>query len=112
MGPQLCFAILTLPLLIIGVADEVGIEQWNELDDDYGFVYSNSEKGSKKVLVKCVVLNDKLLVDALREGDPEPAHIEIKYVLLFIYVSIFPSKLYLLIIFWNVLLLYLVLRTM
>lgn len=78
MGPQLFVVILTLPLIIIGVADEVGIEQWNELDGDYGFVYSNSEKDSKKILVKCVVLNDNLLVDALREGDSEPVHIEIK----------------------------------
>lgn len=57
--------------------DEVGIEHWNELDDDYGFVYSNSEKGSKKILVKCVAMNDKLIVDALREGDSDPAHIEL-----------------------------------
>ncbi|KAK6152488.1 hypothetical protein DH2020_015123 [Rehmannia glutinosa] len=58
-------------------ADEVGIDNWNEVEDNYGFVYSNPEKGSKKVLMKCLVMNDKLLVDVLREGDSEPLHLEI-----------------------------------
>ncbi|KAH7514522.1 probable proteasome inhibitor [Ziziphus jujuba] len=57
--------------------DEVGIDQWNELDDEYSFVYSNPEKESKKVLVKCLVMNDKLIVDALANGDSEPVHLEI-----------------------------------
>lgn len=62
----------------MAVVDEVCIDGWNEFDDNYGFVYSNPEKGSKKILVKCLALSDKLLVDALREGDSEPSHLEIK----------------------------------
>ncbi|KAI3473183.1 hypothetical protein Pfo_030475 [Paulownia fortunei] len=58
-------------------ADEVGMDNWNEVEDNYAFVYSNPEKGSKKVLVKCLVMNDKLLVDVLKEGDSEPLHLEI-----------------------------------
>ncbi|KAL7265395.1 hypothetical protein ACSBR1_003212 [Camellia fascicularis] len=57
--------------------DEVGIDNWNEFEDDYAFLYSNPEKDSKKVLVKCVAMNDKLLVDALKEGSSEPAHLQI-----------------------------------
>ncbi|CAN6576247.1 unnamed protein product [Malus baccata var. baccata] len=57
--------------------DEVGMEQWNELDGEYAFVYINPEKGSKKVLVKCLVMNDKLLVDALADGSSQPVHLEI-----------------------------------
>ncbi|XP_028783439.1 probable proteasome inhibitor isoform X2 [Neltuma alba] len=57
--------------------DEVSVDHWNELDDEYAFVYMNPEKGSKKVLVKCLVMNDKLLVDALSEESSEPAHLEI-----------------------------------
>lgn len=63
---------------LIGVLDEVGMDQWNELDDEYAFVYVNPEKGSKNVLVKCLVMNDKLLVDALADGSSEPVHLEIK----------------------------------
>lgn len=55
--------------------DEVGIENWNELEDEYAFVYTNPE--SKKVLVKCLVMGDKLLVDALADGGSEPVHLEI-----------------------------------
>ncbi|KAL0309924.1 UNVERIFIED_CONTAM: putative proteasome inhibitor [Sesamum radiatum] len=58
-------------------SDEVGLENWNDLEDNYAFVYSNPEKGSKKVLVKCLVMNDKLLVDALKEGDSSPLHLEV-----------------------------------
>ncbi|KAK7828366.1 putative proteasome inhibitor [Quercus suber] len=58
-------------------ADEVGIQDWNEQEDEYAFVYINPEKDSKKVLVKCLVINDKFLVDALPEGAPEPLHLEI-----------------------------------
>ncbi|KAG2329047.1 hypothetical protein Bca52824_000227 [Brassica carinata] len=55
---------------------EVGIEGWNEFDE-YAFVY---EKGSKKFLVKCLEIEDKLLVDAVAEGGSgtEPAHLEIE----------------------------------
>ena len=62
--------------------EEVGIEHWNEFDDSYAFVYSNPDKGSQKILVKCLAMNDKLLVDAMAEGDSEPVHLEIKYVFL------------------------------
>ncbi|XP_059428278.1 probable proteasome inhibitor isoform X1 [Corylus avellana] len=57
--------------------DEVGMDNWQELDDEYAFVYTNPEKGSKKVLVKCLAMHDKLLVDALAEGASEPVHLEI-----------------------------------
>lgn len=63
--------------------EEVGVERWNEFDDSYAFVYSNPDKGSKKIIVKCLAMNDKLLVDALREADSEPVHLEIKCVLFF-----------------------------
>ncbi|KAF8091173.1 hypothetical protein N665_0452s0042 [Sinapis alba] len=53
---------------------EVGIERWNEFDE-YAFVYA---KGSKKILVKCLAIEDKLLVDAVAEGGTEPAHLEIE----------------------------------
>lgn len=59
---------------------EVGIEGWNEFEE-YAFVYA--KKGSKKILVKCLAIDDKLLVDAIAEGGREPAHLEIdvgKYV--------------------------------
>ncbi|KAF3448909.1 hypothetical protein FNV43_RR09626 [Rhamnella rubrinervis] len=57
--------------------DEVGIDHWNEMDDEYAFVYANPEKESKKVLVKCLVINDKLIVDALANGEQKPVHLEI-----------------------------------
>ncbi|XP_052176782.1 probable proteasome inhibitor [Diospyros lotus] len=58
--------------------DEVGIDQWNEFEDSYAFLYSSPDGGSKKLLVKCVALNDKLLVDALSDGaSSEPLHLEI-----------------------------------
>ncbi|XP_054779743.1 probable proteasome inhibitor [Prosopis cineraria] len=57
--------------------DEVSVDHWNELDDEYAFVYANPDKGSKKVLVKCLVMNDKVLVDALSDGSSEPVHLEI-----------------------------------
>ncbi|XP_061348948.1 probable proteasome inhibitor [Gastrolobium bilobum] len=57
--------------------DEVSVDHWNELNDEYAFVYTNPEKGSKKVLVKCLVMNEKLLVHALSEGSSEPLHLEI-----------------------------------
>ncbi|KAL1195886.1 putative proteasome inhibitor [Cardamine amara subsp. amara] len=58
--------------------NEVGIEGWNEFDGEYAFVYANPKKGSKKILVKCLVMNDKLLVDAVAHGGEEPAHLEIE----------------------------------
>nr|AIT42226.1 proteasome inhibitor-like protein [Solanum tuberosum] len=57
--------------------DEVGIDHWNEFEDCYAFVYSKPEKSSKKVLVKCLVMNNKLLIDAFRDGDNEPLHLEL-----------------------------------
>lgn len=56
--------------------DEVGVENWNELGDDYAFLYTHPAN-SKKVLVKCLAMNDKLLVDALSEDSSEPIHLEI-----------------------------------
>lgn len=57
--------------------DEVGIEGWNEFEDNYAFVYSNPDKGFKKILVKCLSMNDNLLVDVLKDVDSEPLHLEI-----------------------------------
>ena len=59
-------------------ADEVSVDHWNELNDEYAFVYANPEKGSEKVLVKCLVMNDKLLVHALTQGSSEPLSLEIE----------------------------------
>jgi proteasome inhibitor subunit 1 (PI31) len=56
---------------------EVGIDGWNEFDGEYAFVYTNPEKGSKKVLVKCLAIADKLAVDAIADGETDPAHLEI-----------------------------------
>lgn len=58
--------------------DEVGIDNWNQFEDHYAFVYANPEKGSKKVLVKCLYMNGKLLVDALAHGSSQPVHLEIE----------------------------------
>ncbi|XP_056167992.1 probable proteasome inhibitor isoform X2 [Syzygium oleosum] len=55
----------------------VGIERWNEADDEYAFVYVSPED-SKKVLVKCLAMDDKLAVDALKDGAAEPVHLEIE----------------------------------
>lgn len=57
--------------------DEVGIDGWNEVDGEYAFVYANPERNFKNVLVKCLVMNDKLLVDVLADGSSEPLHFEI-----------------------------------
>lgn len=56
----------------------MGIDNWNEFEDHYAFVYANPEKGSAKVLVKGLVMNGKLLVDALAHGNSEPVHLEIE----------------------------------
>ncbi|KAL4342428.1 hypothetical protein GQ457_08G019670 [Hibiscus cannabinus] len=57
--------------------DEVGIDNWNQFEDHYAFVYTNPEKGSKKVLVKCLVMDRKLLVETLAEDSSQPLHLEI-----------------------------------
>ncbi|XP_058091333.1 probable proteasome inhibitor [Magnolia sinica] len=59
---------------------EVGIDGWNELDDCYGFMYTKTEKGTKKsVLVKCLVIGDKLVIDALplEDDQKEPYNLQI-----------------------------------
>ncbi|EEF27932.1 probable proteasome inhibitor isoform X2 [Ricinus communis] len=58
--------------------EEVGIETWNDSENEYAFVYANPDKGGKKVLLKCLVINDNLLLDALADGVPDPAHLEIR----------------------------------
>lgn len=58
--------------------DEAGIEGWNEVEDNYAFVYSSPNDASKKVLVKGLVMNNQLLIDALESGSSEPVHFEIK----------------------------------
>ena len=68
--------------------DEVGIDNWNEFEDHYAFVYTNPEKGSSKVLVKCLVMNGKFVVDALADGSSEPVDLEIEY-LSFLVFSLF-----------------------
>ncbi|TQD91826.1 hypothetical protein C1H46_022668 [Malus baccata] len=56
--------------------DEVGIDGWNELEDQYAFVYVNLEEGSKKVRVKCLVMEHKLHVFcALADGSSK--HVEL-----------------------------------
>ena len=86
--PRAYVCIIVLLIVVLGLiknwffswVDEVGIDQWNEFEDSYAFLYSSPERGSKKLLVKCVALNDKLLVDALSDGaSSEPLHLEIKY---------------------------------
>ncbi|RYR67189.1 hypothetical protein Ahy_A03g013496 [Arachis hypogaea] len=57
--------------------EEVSVENWNQLDQEYVFVYVNPKKVSIKVLVKCLVMNEKLLIDALKEWSFDPAHLEI-----------------------------------
>jgi proteasome inhibitor subunit 1 (PI31) len=53
------------------------MDNWQELDDEYAFVYTNPERSSKKVLVKCLAMHNKLLVDALAKGASELVHLEI-----------------------------------
>lgn len=38
-----------------------------------------SPEDSKKVLVKCLAMDDKLVVDALKDGAAEPVHLKIEY---------------------------------
>ncbi|XP_020888381.1 probable proteasome inhibitor [Arabidopsis lyrata subsp. lyrata] len=61
----------------------VRIAGWNEFDEEYAFVYKSPVKGSKKntvkkFLVKCLVMNDKLLVDAIAEDGKEFGHLQIQ----------------------------------
>ncbi|KAI3694472.1 hypothetical protein L1987_77437 [Smallanthus sonchifolius] len=58
-------------------SDEADIDGWNEVEDNYAFVYSNPEDGLKRVLVKCLVMNNQLFVDALASGSSNPVHLEI-----------------------------------
>lgn len=58
--------------------DEVSVDNWNELNEEYAFVYANPDKVSEKVLVKCLVMNDKLLVHVLSQGSSEPLSLEIE----------------------------------
>lgn len=62
----------------LDLVDEVGLDGWNSLPENYAFVYSNPEKGSKRVLVKALVMNSTLIVDVLKEGASEPLHLELK----------------------------------
>ncbi|XP_071720943.1 probable proteasome inhibitor [Rutidosis leptorrhynchoides] len=57
--------------------DEAVIDGWNEVEDNYAFVYSSPEKDSKKVLVKCLVMNNQMFIDALSAGSSNPVHLEI-----------------------------------
>ncbi|XP_057444318.1 probable proteasome inhibitor [Lotus japonicus] len=49
-------------------------------DGEYVFVYAAADpeiKEKKNVLVKCLAMNDKLVVHALRLGDSEPLYLQI-----------------------------------
>ncbi|KAL6561282.1 hypothetical protein OROMI_016883 [Orobanche minor] len=70
-------AALSDDVLTSSSTDEVGIDGWDQFDDNYAFVYSSPGKSSKKILVKCFAMNDTLLVDVLKNGDQEPLHFEI-----------------------------------
>lgn len=65
----------------------MGIDHWNEFEDSYAFVYSQPEKSSKKVLVKCLAMNNKLLIDTLRDGDNEPLYLELRQLTSFLYIN-------------------------
>nr|GMC97595.1 probable proteasome inhibitor [Ipomoea batatas] len=58
-------------------ADEVGIDQWNYYEDNYGFIYSTLEGPSKMFLIKCLVMNGKLLIDAVSEDYSAIRHLEL-----------------------------------
>ncbi|KAF5182570.1 proteasome inhibitor-like protein [Thalictrum thalictroides] len=63
--------------------EEVEIDGWNETDDGYGFVYTKKEKGLKNtVVVKCLVMGDNLLIDALstKTQDKEPFSLQINVI--------------------------------
>ncbi|KAI4388087.1 hypothetical protein MLD38_000452 [Melastoma candidum] len=56
--------------------EEVGIDGWNAVDDEYAFIYVTPD-GKDKVLLKCLVIGDKLAVDALKYGANQPVHLEV-----------------------------------
>ncbi|XP_047311305.1 probable proteasome inhibitor [Impatiens glandulifera] len=56
---------------------EVGIDHWNDANDEYAFIYSNPDKGSKKVLIKCLAMNDMLMVDGIEDNGSDPLHLEL-----------------------------------
>ncbi|KAI5011906.1 hypothetical protein ZWY2020_024040 [Hordeum vulgare] len=80
-GYSLCAvgpAALTDPLP--AVDDEVGIDGWNSMDNCYAFLYSKEEEGKKKrILVKCLVIDDFLAIDALdlEAQHKEPCNVQI-----------------------------------
>lgn len=60
--------------------EEVGIDGWNSMEDCYAFLYSKEEKGKKKrVLVKCLVIGEVLVIDVLdlEAQDKAPYNIQI-----------------------------------
>ncbi|CAK7342754.1 unnamed protein product [Dovyalis caffra] len=57
--------------------NEVGTENWNEVDGEYAFVFLNPDKGGKRVVLKCLVMNGKLAVSAITDGVSEPVNLEI-----------------------------------
>lgn len=57
--------------------NEVGTENWNEVDGEYAFVYVNPDKEGKRVILKCLALNGKLAVSAISDGISEPVNLEI-----------------------------------
>ncbi|XP_077229229.1 putative proteasome inhibitor isoform X2 [Tasmannia lanceolata] len=59
--------------------EEVGIDGWNDLDDCYGFIYTKTEKESKKsVLMKCLIIGDNLAIDVLPSGDEQKGLIDLQ----------------------------------
>ncbi|XP_061993491.1 probable proteasome inhibitor [Rosa rugosa] len=68
------FTVSDYKLLTSSSTEEVGIEKWNELENEYAFVHLNS----KKVLVKCLVIDGTLSVDTLAEGASQNVHYEFK----------------------------------
>ncbi|XP_074334874.1 uncharacterized protein LOC141672225 isoform X2 [Apium graveolens] len=56
---------------------EVDIDGWDQFGDKYDFVYLSPGKGSTKIFVKCLAMNDTLLVDVFKNGDQELVHLEI-----------------------------------
>ncbi|KAI5071030.1 hypothetical protein GOP47_0013281 [Adiantum capillus-veneris] len=60
--------------------EEVGIDGWNDMDGAYAFLYSGAgqEGLCKFVLVKCVTVDDKLIVAVTNENDKEALQLEIR----------------------------------
>ncbi|MCO5585835.1 hypothetical protein L7F22_039768 [Adiantum nelumboides] len=60
--------------------EEVGIEGWNDLDGAYAFLYSGAgqEGLCKFVLLKCVAVEDKLIVAVTNENDKEAVQLEFR----------------------------------